>query len=143
MYFQDQKIIQSISYGYSDIWHIFFVLLCCLLKWQMSICRLAQLTNKAIQKTISHLLRCTSANNEKNVYEQGANATYQSVRKAELTTQIQDEIKENIQKECKKNRSWKRDLRHINQLIFHLWLDNFNVQLTMYMDGSIIIKWIQ
>lgn len=39
----------------------------------------------------------------------------------------QDEIKENIQKECKKNRSWKRDLRHINQLIFHLWLDNFNV----------------
>lgn len=55
----------------------------------------------------------------------------------------QDEIKENIQKECKKNRSWKRDLRHINQLIFHLWLDNFNVQLTMYNDGSIIIKWIQ
>lgn len=42
------------------------------------------------------------------MYEQGANATYQSVRKAALTTQIQDEIKENIQKECKENMSWKR-----------------------------------
>lgn len=45
---------------------------------------------------------------KKNVYVQGANATYQSVRKATLTTQIQDEIKENIEKECDKNKSGKR-----------------------------------
>lgn len=45
---------------------------------------------------------------KKNVYAQGANATYQSVRKAALATQIQDEIKENIQKECDKKKSGKR-----------------------------------
>lgn len=42
------------------------------------------------------------------MYAQGANATYQSVRKTALTTQIQDEIKENIQKECDKKKSGKR-----------------------------------
>lgn len=50
----------------------------------------------------------TIANSENNVYAQSANATYQSVRKAALTTQIQDEIKENIQKECDKKKSGKR-----------------------------------
>lgn len=43
-----------------------------------------------------------------NVYAKVANAIYQSVRKAALTTQIQDEIKENIQKECDKNESGKK-----------------------------------
>lgn len=45
---------------------------------------------------------------KKHVYAQGANGTYQSVRKAALTTQIQDEIKENIQKECDKKSGKRR-----------------------------------
>ena len=39
---------------------------------------------------------------KKKVYAQGANATFESVKKAALTLQIQEEIKENIQNECKK-----------------------------------------
>lgn len=36
MLLSDQEVIQSIDYGYSDIWHI--VLLCCLLIWYMLNC---------------------------------------------------------------------------------------------------------
>ncbi|KAK3097714.1 hypothetical protein FSP39_012382 [Pinctada imbricata] len=42
---------------------------------------------------------------KKKVYCQGANASYASVRKAALTTQIQEEIKENLQSQCDKKKS--------------------------------------
>lgn len=106
------------------IYGIFFFLLCCLLKWQMSICRIAQqqgdIENNipSVEILVQTMKKCVWARCKCYVPE---------CPKGRTNNLKQDEIKENIQKECKKNRSWKRDLRHINQLIFHLWLDNFNV----------------
>lgn len=45
---------------------------------------------------------------KKAVYAQGANASFSSVRKAALAIQVQDEIKNNIQKECDKKQSGKK-----------------------------------
>lgn len=45
---------------------------------------------------------------KKKVYAQGANASYQSVQKAALTIQIQDEIKNNMKAECGQNQSGTR-----------------------------------
>lgn len=106
-------------------WYMaYFFLLCCLLKWQMSICRIAQqqgdIENNipSVEILVQTMKKCVWARCKCYVPE---------CPKGRTNNLKQDEIKENIQKECKKNRSWKRDLRHINQLIFHLWLDNFNV----------------
>lgn len=45
---------------------------------------------------------------KKKVYSQGANSTYDSVRKAALTLQIQEEILTNIQSECEKKQGGTR-----------------------------------
>lgn len=42
---------------------------------------------------------------KKKVYAQGSNATYESVRKAALSTQIQEEITTNLENECNKKQS--------------------------------------
>lgn len=45
---------------------------------------------------------------KKKIYSQGANATYTSVQRAALTTQIQEEIKQNLQTQCNKKQSGSR-----------------------------------
>lgn len=45
---------------------------------------------------------------KKKIYSQGANATYTSVQRAALTTQIQEDIKQNLQTQCNKKQSGSR-----------------------------------
>lgn len=69
-------------------------------------CKFARWYGKNIPN--DNLLEIMVQTVKKKIYSQGANATYTSVQRAALTTQIQEEIKQNLQTQCNKKQSGSR-----------------------------------